>query len=772
MDPTDEQQDAIDLFTAGLGLAIEAGAGTGKTSTLKMIGLSTPRAGQYVAFNRAIVDEARQKMPRNVTASTAHSLAFRSVGRRYAHRLNSGRQRGDQIARELGIDPLPIRYGDTAKMLQPGFLAGHVMRAITRFCQSDEDGPGRHHVAYIDGIDPIEDGRRTFANNDLVRDHIGPALGLAWRDVCNPDGRLKFSHDNYLKIWQLGEPHIAADFILFDEAQDAAPVILAAIEAQRHAQLVFVGDSCQPAGTLVDVVTDANPTHPRVEQRPIEAIREGDRVVSYDVAGAHLHRTGRGVAGVAVRPFYGELITAKVGAERSRYTPDHHCVARIGDAFDGRHVVYLMRRGTSYRVGRASGTYASQYRAFGPALRAATERADALWLLSVHETSEEAAVAEALASYRFGVPMMLFQAAQSRLVSQRAVDDFWLAMGDLTENAAALLTAHGRDVRFPLWTAGERRLLVRRAATIRACNLMNGMQLLGSNGWLPASVTREPYAGPVYSLTVDDLHTYIADGVVTHNCQQIYEWRGAVNALQQVPAEARALLTQSFRFGPAIADVANRILGRLDAELRLRGLDSIDSHVETTRTLPLPDCVLTRTNATAMSTVLDYQRQGRAVHLVGGGGEVAAFARAAGELMESGSTWYPDLACFSSWNEVVEYVALDPQGDELALLVKLVDEYGVDVILAALDNMPAEDHAEVVVSTAHKAKGREWATVQLAGDFTNPAETDSAAGEWRLLYVAATRARLVLDVSLCQVLAEMCGRRPQRPMIALPASLA
>ena len=38
--------------------------------------------------------------------------------------------------------------------------------------------------------------------------------------------------------------------------------------------------------------------------------------------------------------------------------------------------------------------------------------------------------------------------------------------------------------------------------------------------------------------------------------QQIYEWRGAVNAMKRLPLP-QTLLTQSFRFGDQIADVAN-----------------------------------------------------------------------------------------------------------------------------------------------------------------------------------------------------------------------
>jgi Rad3-related DNA helicase len=82
--PTAEQARARDLFTAGGDLVIEAGAGTGKTSTLTLLADAAPRGalGQYVAFNKAIVADAGSKMPGHVNASTAHSLAFRAVGRR------------------------------------------------------------------------------------------------------------------------------------------------------------------------------------------------------------------------------------------------------------------------------------------------------------------------------------------------------------------------------------------------------------------------------------------------------------------------------------------------------------------------------------------------------------------------------------------------------------------------------------------------------------------------------------------------------------------
>jgi hypothetical protein len=191
-----------------------------------------------------------------------------------------------------------------------------------------------------------------------------------------------------------------------------------------------------------------------------------------------------------------------------------------------------------------------------------------------------------------------------------------------------------------------------------------------------------------------------------------------------------------------------------DAELRLTGLETIPS---TVGPLENPKTILSRTNATAVRSVLDALSQGRSVHLVGGGREIVSFARAAERLMNGQRVEHPELACFESWTEVQDYVDLDEQGGDLRLMVNLVDEFGVQSIIDALDGTTPEARADLIVSTAHKAKGREWDTVQLAGDFLiggkngEPKRMPSDDAEKRLLYVAVTRARLKLDVEAIEV---------------------
>jgi superfamily I DNA/RNA helicase len=81
-----------------------------------------------------------------------------------------------------------------------------------------------------------------------------------------------------------------------------------------------------------------------------------------------------------------------------------------------------------------------------------------------------------------------------------------------------------------------------------------------------------------------------------------------------------------------------------------------------------------------------------------------------------------------------------------------------DAILAAVDELTDESTADVTVSTAHKAKGREWPAVKIADDFPEPKGTDQHDSQGRpipepvsdtdarLAYVAVTRARSRLDL--------------------------
>lgn len=231
-------------------------------------------------------------------------------------------------------------------------------------------------------------------------------------------------------------------------------------------------------------------------------------------------------------------------------------------------------------------------------------------------------------------------------------------------------------------------------------------------------------------------------------CQAIYGWRGAQDAMAKFACDRRLSLSQSFRFGPRIAGEANKWLELLDAALRLTGFDRVDS---TVGRVEAPDAVLCRTNAGAIGAVLAARNAGHRVALVGGGGEIRRMAEAAIKLKAGIGCDDPELFAFTSWKEVQDYVTQDAAGQDLKVFVKLIDEHGPERVIDIVDSLAPEDRADVVVSTAHKAKGREWSTVRIAGDFREPKPSEDNPDprlqreEMMLAYVAVTRAKLVLD---------------------------
>ncbi|GHE11427.1 UvrD-helicase domain-containing protein [Streptomyces alanosinicus] len=247
-------------------------------------------------------------------------------------------------------------------------------------------------------------------------------------------------------------------------------------------------------------------------------------------------------------------------------------------------------------------------------------------------------------------------------------------------------------------------------------------------------------------------HTQLV--MVGDSAQAIYGWRGARDVMSDFDGTELAL-SQSFRFGPDLADEANRWLSIVDSPIRLAGTTAISTRLER---VEYPDAILCRSNVGAMLEVMNQLEQGRRVALVGGGEALRALARAARGLKAGKRSTHPELILFESWGELQEYAEYDPSGRDLLPLVDLVDEHGVDVILDAVDKLAVEHGADIVVSTAHKAKGREWASVRIGEDFTEPVdpeETDEDGnplpgdiddGEARLAYVAVTRARNQLDL--------------------------
>ena len=234
--------------------------------------------------------------------------------------------------------------------------------------------------------------------------------------------------------------------------------------------------------------------------------------------------------------------------------------------------------------------------------------------------------------------------------------------------------------------------------------------------------------------------------------QQLYQWRGAVNALGTIAADHAAMpLTQTFRFGTGAARWANRILELLGEQRRITAA----SHA-TTVTVgddgATADAILARTNAGALDEAVKALERGRKVYVMGGADPLVRLIESAWKL-RSGKRGSGELAMFSSWDELrsaAERNRSEDSGDPmLQILVRLIEDRGSKV-LAMCNRLRAcvesPEHADVTVSTVHKAKGLEWPRVQMAADFRRFITREAGVarrdlGEACVIYVALTRAR-------------------------------
>jgi hypothetical protein len=235
---------------------------------------------------------------------------------------------------------------------------------------------------------------------------------------------------------------------------------------------------------------------------------------------------------------------------------------------------------------------------------------------------------------------------------------------------------------------------------------------------------------------------------VGDSAQAIYGWRGAGDFLARIEADHRLVLTQSWRFGQAVADEANVWLGVVGTDVRVVGNPGRESTLDT---LAAPDAVLCRSNAGTIEQLLAAHDNGVKVHLVGDGKEIRSLAEAAQRLQDGKPAAHPELVAFTTWQQVVEYAKNDPAGSDLAVAVRMIERYGADEVIRAVDGTVPAERAELRVSTAHKAKGLEWDQVRIGTDFREP--LDKTTGEplpipredAMLAYVAVTRAKSVLD---------------------------
>jgi hypothetical protein len=253
---------------------------------------------------------------------------------------------------------------------------------------------------------------------------------------------------------------------------------------------------------------------------------------------------------------------------------------------------------------------------------------------------------------------------------------------------------------------------------------------------------------PITQVTVGDRH------------QQLYRFRGAVDALNSawMKDAERHYLTKSFRFGPAVAHVANIILSFKGETVPLLGLGQ---PTQVKRTLPddLPhQTFLHRTVSGVIENALRLVNNNPKMYWIGGIDSYSLrdledlyyFCHEAKDQVQNRKL----LTDYRDYDQYVT-IAKATQDPEMLRSIKIIEAY--PDLPARIDGLRrcsvnAELDATVTLTTAHKAKGLEWDFVCLYDDFTadplSP-EIDQAKrdDELNLLYVGVTRAMKILALN-------------------------
>jgi F-box protein 18 (helicase) len=269
-----------------------------------------------------------------------------------------------------------------------------------------------------------------------------------------------------------------------------------------------------------------------------------------------------------------------------------------------------------------------------------------------------------------------------------------------------------------------------------------------------------------------DTNPVTADIVFSQRCgkvlvgdrhQSIYGFRGSINAMDRLPEGEVHYLTHSMRFGEPVARVASVLLHALKGERQaIKGsgvMAASPFRIDRSR----PHAIICRTNASVFSRAVQAVERSR-IHFIGG-----VHTYLLGKLTDVHHLWSgrADLVKDGFYRAFEDFDSLALYGRETAdkdilSVVSVVKEYGaalprlIDQVSACACAQPGE--ANLLLMTAHRAKGLEFDQVLLDDDFhdlvdkkgrPNHGAMDSHAFEQEvnLLYVALTRARHAVELN-------------------------
>ena len=350
---------------------------------------------------------------------------------------------------------------------------------------------------------------------------------------------IKYINDEQFdKLFYLMEKHPECkpdiDICLCDEAQDSNEIqlkfIFEMIQAKEYF-IVFDFRQCQPAGTKV-LLSDRT-------EKNIEDLKIGDELIAYGQNGRILGGTAWNSAKIPVTSIQKRAIPStekliKITTETgkvSRYTKGHICLTQLCRFTDYNFLVYLMcDKEGRFRVGKSQlkNSNTAPWRA-----KMRAEECEKIWILDTFHTDKEARVYEDKISYKYSIPQITFQLDKTTYTKE---DINFIYEGlDTYKSAEQCLLDHNKDIQYPFASIDDNIHYVSNAFNkCYACNILpKNMQVKeyiedGHHRQKSVNISKMEYEdgyNEVFSLNVEPYHTYIADGIVTHNC--IYGFAGS-----------------------------------------------------------------------------------------------------------------------------------------------------------------------------------------------------------------------------------------------------
>lgn len=236
-------------------------AGTGKTKTLEAISFAMGKLGKkglYLAFNRAVAQEAKSRFDSSVTCRTFHSLAHAHVPAHLSKKAYNPKNFPKDLAEMYHLKDSDCKYSSgylaelkhrsfkkfmevqkrgCSRRFTPTQKMQYINDAVQKFCKSSDAQLSAKHFHELDWLNPTQ--------NEAIIKELIPIAIRRWNDLIEANNNLHISHDVYVKYWALSNPIIKGyDYLLLDEWQDS-DALMNYIVSNQNIPCFYVGDAYQ-----------------------------------------------------------------------------------------------------------------------------------------------------------------------------------------------------------------------------------------------------------------------------------------------------------------------------------------------------------------------------------------------------------------------------------------------------------------------------------------------------------------------------------------------